>query len=249
MRSYVFLVVMSLGVAGCGRSGATLPERPPGVPIAYVALGDSYPAGGGPVAGVSYVDHYEELIEERSGAPVDVTDLSVSGATTDDLSSAIATPDAQAALREAHLVTITIGGNDFLQATGTCRTLACFQPVLGDIQRRLTAVAGQVRSKAPSALILMTNYPDPVAGNPAALGFLGYGTFEDARAISRRSSELVCSVAERHDMTCVDVYRAFNGEAGEDSAWDQGLLAEDIIHPSAEGHRLIAELLCDITCG
>jgi lysophospholipase L1-like esterase len=244
------VLVVTLALTGCDRGPRTsLPEPPPGAPLAYVALGDSYPAGGGPVGGESYVDHYEDLIEQRTDTEVEVTDLAVSGATTADLLTTISGPDERAALQEAQLVTITIGGNDFLQTAGACRTeMACFDETLDEIEDRLIEVAGRVRVEAPGALILMTNYPDVVAGNPAALSFLGYGSFEIAREISMRSSELVCSVAEDHDMTCVDVYRAFNGADGEASAWEEGLLATDIIHPSPEGHRLIARLLCDLAC-
>ena len=177
-----------------------------------------------------------------------VTDLAVSGATSADLLTTIAVTEARAALSDAQLITITIGGNDFLQGAGACRTLVCLEPLLSDIERRLNEVAAQVRTYAPDALILMTNYPDVVAGNPAALSVLGYGSFEVAREVAVRSSDLVCSVAERHDFVCVDIYRAFNGPQGDESPWDEGLLAEDIIHPSPEGHRLIARLLCEIAC-
>ena len=244
------LLAASLGAAGCDRGpGTSLPEPPPGAPLTYVALGDSYPAGGGPVGGESYVDHYEDLIEQRSDTEVAVTDLAVSGATTTDLLSTISGAEEKAALRQAQLVTITIGGNDFLQSAGACRTqMDCYDATLTEIEGRLLEVAARVRAEAPGALILMTNYPDVVAGNPSALSFLGYGSFETAREISKRSSDMVCSVAQRHGMTCVDVYRAFNGPDGEASAWEEGLLAIDIIHPSSEGHRLIARLLCDLAC-
>ena len=244
------LVAVTLSSTACDRGPRTpLPEPAPGIPLTYVALGDSYPAGGGPVGGESYVDHYEDLIERRSETEVEVTDLAVSGATTADLLTTISGAEAKTALQQAHLVTVTIGGNDFLQAAGECRTdLACLNGTVDDIEVRLVEVATRVRAEAPDALILMTNYPDVVAGNPAALSFLGYGSFEAAREVSMRSSEMVCSVAERNDMTCVDVYRAFNGNDGRTSAWGEGLLAVDIIHPSAEGHRLIARLLCDFVC-
>ena len=251
MRLWIgVLLVATLGSSACDRGPLTpLPEPPPGAPLAYVALGDSYPAGGGPVGGESYVDHYEDLIEQRNDSEIQVTDLAVSGATTADLLTTISGAEARAALRQAQLVTITIGGNDFLQAAGACRTeMACLNETVAEVEERLIEVAGRVRAAAPDALILMTNYPDVVAGNPPALSFLGYGSFEAAREVSMRSSEMVCSVAERHGMTCVDVYRAFNGEDGETSAWKEGLLAVDIIHPSAEGHRLIARLLCDLAC-
>lgn len=244
------LLIVAVSLGGCDRGPRTsLPNPPAGEPLSYVALGDSYPAGGGPVDGESYVDHYEDLIEQRSGTEVEVTDLAVSGATTADLLTSISGAEEKAALGRAQLVTITIGGNDFLQTAGSCRTeMACFEETLARIEDRLTEVAERVRAEAPTALILMTNYPDVVAGNPAALSFLGYGSFGTAREIAMRSSEMVCSVAERHGMTCVDVYGAFNGPDGQTSAWEEGLLAIDIIHPSAEGHRLIARVLCDLAC-
>lgn len=246
----MLLLTALLGLVGCDRGPQVpLAEPSPGAPLNYVALGDSYPAGGGPVGGESYVDHYEDLIEARSDLEVEVNDLSVSGATTADLLSTISGAEQRAALQGAQLVTITIGGNDFLQSAGACRTdMACFDETLAAIEQRLVDVAKQVRSSAPAALILMTNYPDVVAGNPSALSFLGYGSFETAREISMESAEMVCSVAERHDMTCVDVYGAFNGEDGKTSAWQEGLMAVDIIHPSSEGQRLIADLLCDLAC-
>lgn len=249
-RWIVALIVACLGFTGCDRGPqTTLPEPSPGAPLAYVALGDSYPAGGGPVGGESYVDHYEELIEQRANTEVEVTDLAVSGAATADLLTTISGAEERAALDRAQLVTITIGGNDILQTVEACRgEMVCFDETLAQIEDGLIRVAARVRAEAPAALILMTNYPDVVAGNPAALSFLGYESFETAREISMRSNEMVCSVAERHGMTCVDVYGAFNGEDGKTSAWQEGLLATDILHPSTEGHRLIARLLCDLAC-
>jgi len=243
------LLIVGFGLAGCDRGSETvLPAPPAGEALSYVALGDSYPAGGGPVSGESFVDHYEDLIEQNSGIEVEVTDLAVNGATTEDLLAAISSPQQRAGLTGAQVITITIGGNDFLQTARTCTEPACFEGVLVEIEDRLNVIAARVRDAAPDALILMTNYPDVMAGSAAALAFLGFGSAEVARDISMRSNEMICAVADRHGMRCVDVYGAFNGADGEASARDKGLLANDIIHPSEEGHRLIAQLLCDIAC-
>ncbi len=241
--------VALLGALGaCDRAPGETPERAPGEPLRYVALGDSYPAGGGPVGGVSFVDHYERLVQQQ-GTDISVTDLSVNGATTADLEMVLDEASNQAALRDAHMITDTIGGNDFLHEAPACRVRACYEGLLDRIQDRLDQVAGRIRELAPEAAVLMTNYPDPVAGNPRAVAVLGPGSMMMARDVFAKGADLVCNVAARHHIACVDVYAAFNGEDGQSSAYQRGLLSHDVIHPSAAGHRLIAQLLCDVTCG
>ena len=53
-----------------------------------------------------------------------------------------------------------------------------------------------------------------------------------------------CSSAEHVGILCADVARAFNGANTSDSAFAKGLIGSDAFsHPSAKGHRLIAQIL------
>ncbi|MQS15444.1 SGNH/GDSL hydrolase family protein [Streptomyces kaniharaensis] len=186
-----------------------------GEPVRFVALGDSLTEGvGDPVA-----DGWRgwAAVLARSLAPegtgVEFTNLARSGALTVDLT----TSQLPAALAQRpELAAVVVGGNDTLRAGFDIRRTT----------RELDATLGEL--SAHGAQLLTACLPDPGAllRLPAPL----------ARPLARRMravNTVVHALTARH--------RAVHLHIAE-LPWheERRLLSADRLHPSAEGHRLIA---------
>jgi len=125
----------SLGAAAAVPAAATSS-------LEYVALGDSYSAGLGltpttrlpvPKCGQSEVN-FPHRVAEQLG--LDLTDVSCSGATTADITTAAqfdgANPQLDALSDSTDIVTLTIGGNDlgFVTVAATCAAASAEGPLL-----------------------------------------------------------------------------------------------------------------------
>ena len=98
-----------------------------GSSINYVALGDSVALGVNPYGevGYSYADYFKDYLEENGKLGMYTKDFAVSGYTTSDIISDINTNkeinvngksvNIRECLREADIVTISIGANDFMK--------------------------------------------------------------------------------------------------------------------------------------
>ncbi|MFJ5117344.1 SGNH/GDSL hydrolase family protein [Kitasatospora sp. NPDC088548] len=200
---------------GAGRRGAPAGARRVGGPVRFVALGDSLTEGvGDPVA-----DGWRgwAAVLARSLAPAEVgvefTNLARSGALAVDL--AAEQLPAALALRP-QLAAVVVGGNDTLRAGFDIRRTA----------RELDAVLGELSGSG--ARLLTACLPDPgtLLRLPQPL----------ARPLARRMhavNTVVHALSARH--RTVHLHLA-------ELPWSaqRHLLSVDRLHPSAEGHRLIA---------
>lgn len=93
--------------------------------VTYTALGDSIAYGTGATDGIGYTDMLNAHLERKFGEGMYIN-LSADGVNSDDLLAALMTPGdpfgVQAAVYDAAIITISIGGNDllgpFLEALG-----------------------------------------------------------------------------------------------------------------------------------
>ena len=234
-----------------------------------MALGSSFAAGPGiePAAdrrtGRS-ARNYARLLGQRLDARV--TDLSVSGATTDTLLAGEVPPDAD-------LVTITAGGNDLGYVGGLMRTAMSGRlrahrltrplgrrlardavPVAGpaDVERVATGlarVAGTARERASGCRVVFVDYltllgPD-TAWTPAT-------PFEPAqiaafRLVAARLAEAFAAAAERTGADLVRASELSAGHAlGSAEPWVTGFrlpMRPVPFHPNAAGMRAVADEL------
>jgi len=151
---------------------------------AYVALGDSYSAGNG--AGnydSSSGDCHRSFsaypyLWKNAHAPSSFADTACSGAvTTDVLNNQLGPLNSSTGL-----VTITIGGNDagFADVMTTCvtgsdstcvnRVNTAENYVRNTLPGRLDAVYNAIRSRAPSARVVVLGYPDMYTLNTFCIG-------------------------------------------------------------------------------
>lgn len=227
--------------AGAGQ--ATASDHTP-TEVVYLALGDSIAAGVGasPAADRGYAALLADHLDARFGGPVRRVNLAVPGETTgsmltgDQLARAVrAIVAARRTGVEIGAVTLTIGANDLLRA-GSTRGLrdaalatirANLATILGDLHGALTSPGA-----APAAALVVTGYYDPtesprdIDGSDGWwLALLDATLAEQARAVGAR---------------WVDVAAAF-GERTRELTW----YPRDI-HPTDEGHAVIAEAIWDV---
>ncbi|MFH8384388.1 SGNH/GDSL hydrolase family protein [Kitasatospora sp. NPDC018058] len=210
---------MSLLNAGPDRSAEERPAT--GELLRFVALGDSLTEGIGDQVGEEWRGWAAVLAYSLAprGQKVEFTNLAYSGALTADL-AARQLPAAMA--RRPQLAAVVVGGNDTLRSGFDIRRTAL----------ELDATMGEL--SAHGAVLLTACLPDPgtLLRLPAPL----------ARPLARRMravNTVVHALTARHRAVHLHIVEL---------PWcaQRRLLSVDRLHPSAEGHHLIARRFHDL---
>ena len=250
-RRFAFALATALAVTGCSTGGEAQHKN---ARWDYVALGDSVPYGVGDVAGRSFVGIYAHFIEEDTGASVRVHNLATGGGTAGDLLAQLrGDPKIRRALKGAEILTISIGGNDLESHLGDYASnrcggpdnQMCFRAAVAAFKPTWAAILAEVlRLREDKSIIRVTNDYNPFPGNVRAAANLGKGINDVFTHYLRQLNQQRCSSADHVGILCADVAKAFNGAKTNESAFAKGLIGTDeFSHPSAKGHRLIAQIL------
>ena len=235
----------------------------------YVAMGSSYAAGPGisvpadqpPTRCARSRDNYAHQVARRLGLLL--TDVSCSGATTDDVLGPWHELPAQigAVTPATRLVTLTIGGND-LNYVGNLNAASCratsslcpaFQPPdeahYVALERALHAIVGEIHTRAPQARIVFVEYPAVLPGDGTCAKTPMTGDEADMlRATAARLVAITDAVAGAEK---VEVLRFSVHSTGHDACaadpWIAGYLdasgqrARVPYHPNLEGMTAVAD--------
>jgi hypothetical protein len=247
----------------------------------YVALGDSYTAGplipgtpGLPLGCIRSSNNYPHIADRQLG--LTLRDVSCSGAKTDDMTQPQGVspgpnpPQFNALSANASLVTLGIGGNDigFTSIAEDCFSASPFGTPCQDkyvvggvdtISQRIQATAPKVaavlqgiRQRAPSARVLVVNYPAilPDTGRgcwplvPVTPGDVPY-----LRAKEKELNAMLSTQAAANGATVVNWYGA---SIGHDSCkapgvkWVEGPVPTSPaapVHPNLLGMQGVAPLV------
>jgi lysophospholipase L1-like esterase len=264
------LLAAALGVlalvVGCSPSEPPPPETPSPTPTlssspspvapstgpTYVALGDSFTAGGliGSIQQRGFrcgrsTQNYPSIVATTLGLPL--TDVSCGGAGSADVLGGSRGLPAQidAVTPRTRVVTVSIGGNDFnlyakliricsllsgpKEATGSpCRDRLDREitPAIPSIGTRVGDVLGKVRAKAPDATVLLVGYPRlmPTSGSCRDAPY----SPADVAWVASLESQLASamrSAARQRDVAFVPMHSMSKGHdvcQGHD-AWVNGL--------------------------
>lgn len=220
----------------------------------YVALGDSYSSG----TGAGSYDPDSGLCNRSANAypklwaASHVTDsfrfVACSGATT----TSVASGQLGALRSSTTLVSITVGGNDagFGNVMQTCvlqSHSACLSAVNSaknymttTLPGKLDSVYGQIRSKAPSARVVVVGYPRLYKIVSVCAGLSN----TKRNALNGAADTLdttIASASGRAGFTFSDVRDEFAGHelcSGEDWLNSVTIPISSSYHPTAKGHRL-----------
>jgi lysophospholipase L1-like esterase len=197
--------------------------------VLYVALGDSIAAG----TGMRNAEKacYGAIVANTNSYTF--VNHAVLGHKTVDLLGVLARDDVRADLKKADVISISIGGNDFLNG-GMYRMLfdarvrgnyAWMDRLLATFRENFLEVVAQIKVLNPTALLLVQTLYNPKQGSQRAIYQKGLdginGVFRQYLAAHPGSYEIV------------DVAPVIES--------DKDLLALDNVHPSAKGHVAIAE--------
>ena len=133
-------------------------------------------------------------------------------------------------VQKADIISISIGGNDFLRGNlaGVIRDvqngdLSSAQAVIAALKENFNAIIERIRALNPNAVILMQTQYNPLEGKPL-------GDVYDV-AIGMINDMVLDEQDGRYEI--VDNFSAFRGK--------EGLIAFDNIHPNAAGNIVIAQ--------
>ncbi|NMH99394.1 SGNH/GDSL hydrolase family protein [Pseudonocardia acidicola] len=208
----------------------------------YVALGDSYSAGplipvqtGEPTGCLRSTGNFPSLVAKTLGV-AGFTDVSCSGATTDDFTApqpvplGANPPQFDALEADADLVTLTIGGNDigFASIIQECATRSPREPLgaacrdfytaggTDELAARIEATApkvaaalAEITERAPHARTLLVGYPAllPDSG-PGCFPVVPFSAGDVAylRATEKRLNAMLAAQARKAGVDYVDTY-------------------------------------------
>jgi lysophospholipase L1-like esterase len=248
------LVVLLTGCGSSERGGHTAAQPsvtdPSQRAVTVVALGDSDATGAGDPSGRGWVGRYGGLLQTRLDSPVRVDNQAVEGKTSQQLLEEV-TNDAglQRTLADADVILIGIGGADLnagdnALSEGRCQGRNCYTAILRRFDSNISAIAGEVRRLAPSALVRAISLPDVFPGAGAVIPAFITADISLYEVKAQRTS--VCRAMSANGGRCADAVRAFNGPSGKADAYRPGLVTRDpCCYPSGKGQQWIARLLID----
>jgi len=218
-------------VAGDGRDGPEPDKEDKHLDI--VALGDSLTTGMGDHAGLGYVGRLKNRLEEAGDRPVRLlNNLAVNGYRTDQLLADLDKPSVAAAIRNADLILLTIGGNDLFRSlrdgldAPDGLTVDGLRAAVREPAERLGRILDRLAAIRPEALVVCVGLYNPFADLD--------GTRETSAAVAEWNA-----AASRHALRHPNVL--FVPVADLFERHPERYLYTDHFHPNAEGYERIAE--------
>lgn len=216
-----------------------------------MALGDSSTTGSGAPPGEGWVDAYAQLIRDGQRKDVEVHNLAVNGTTSVALLSRLTTSaTTRDALAAADIVVIgccaDLNAGDEALFAGECEGTDCYEQILNTFDENVDAIVSEVvaiRGAKPTVIRAITP-PNVLPGAEDVIPEII--TAEIGLYQTRRVRDGICAAMEAHGGECIDSMTAFNGPDGTGDAYRTGLITKtECCYPTAEGQRLMAELLYD----
>ena len=262
LKSFAVIGVVALAIGGV-TAGSVLAGQ--SSPTHYIAMGDSVAAGQGATVEdqFGYVGLFNRFYRVDHRGAERQAGLAVPGETSsslagDQLSRAVEVINNEDT--NVEVVTVTIGGNDFLPLIRTepCATnpagSACQQVVAetlgefaGNYQGILTVLSTALASDPGDERVLVTTYYNPFDGTGSPFDaptdgiLLGIDGKIDCAANSADPrnagiNDLITCIGSAFGATAVDIYPLFS-----DKALALTHIGEGDIHPNDDGYEIIAE--------
>ncbi|WP_166241491.1 GDSL-type esterase/lipase family protein [Paenibacillus turpanensis] len=200
--------------------------------INIVALGDSLTRGTGDETGKGYVGYTQEKLSKLYKKPVFVlANYAVSGYTSTQLLQDLQSKSGIAdTLKQAHVVLLTIGGND-LFAFGTEPSLEKVRANVEPTLDRLKQILTLLHEVNPKARVIYVGLYNPFIDIPE-LRILSL----EAAAWNNKAYEIV---HQWEQMTMVPTYDLFEQRVSD-------YLSSDHFHPNGLGYERIAERIVQV---
>lgn len=197
----------------------------------YLVLGDSIGVG----AGVINPDEasYGRIVADTNG--YNYENHAVSGYSTGALLAHMMLPNVKSSIKEADIISLSIGGNDFLTSNmvqlgfeaAVLDEFSTFDKIAESFYENYCKIIAEIRELNPDAVILAQTLYNPM--DNAITGFYQQGVDRLNAGYRRYLKENPGSIV------IVDVAKAFEGHPE--------YIANDCVHPNAQGNVVIAKLV------
>lgn len=200
--------------------------------IVYTALGDSLTVGTGAFFSHGFVQRYAYLTEKALSRPIQVDVIAKNGMSSSELVDVIIkNPNIRSSILKANILTITIGGNDLLQANRLFQetgNFQVFQSALQQLKNNLTTILSEIS--------LLKSY----SSTPYFVRIIGlynpYPRLPYSQYVVEHFNRVLSSFTTNNNIVkIVNISHLFNNK--------QQLLSLDRLHPNKIGYQLIAEQL------
>lgn len=182
---------------------------------AYAALGDSFTAGRDSIDAERWADLLAAGMR-RVNPRLRYENLAVDGATSAEVLEGQVD---EALALEPDFITVICGANDVLLAT---------RPDVEGYAKNFDAILRRLREGAPEAMLVTATAPE-------GWQFMDLRPRTEARLIeaTKELNDITRAAAERYGVLCLPV-------AGHPALRDPATFSADGLHPSSEGHQLVA---------
>ncbi|CAM3626511.1 SGNH/GDSL hydrolase family protein [Marinicrinis lubricantis] len=202
--------------------------------IEYAAIGDSLTAGYGVPAEKSFVSQYAKLLQKRMSCTVNTHNFGVSGATTKEIFEHVqGDSNIQGVLKQAHVISITAGGNDLIQGAKRFLSSESYWPLnraLASVRKHLKKLLRLIedlkQGKPDHYVILLLELYNPVP------------EMDDARFFIQKFNSIIHSF-QSESVQVVPAQQAFEARSAS-------LLGPDYVHPNEDGYLLMAHAAASI---
>lgn len=195
----------------------------------YLALGDSLTVGIGSLFGSGFVPLYQKRLEYHLRSTVLVSNQGINGLTSQRLLSMVKYNQyLRNLIVHADIITISIGGNDLIQAARSTRwnlSSPLFTQTLDVCEHNMREILSQIQSlkKDSPYFIRLVGLYNPLSKNEAAYHWV------------KQYNDFLTSL-DSHKIATAQLLYAFQGRERE-------LLFLDKVHPSSKGYRVIESQL------
>lgn len=195
----------------------------------YAAIGDSLTVGTGALLGTGFVLLYRRMIEMNVRTFVSVDNMGVNGLTSEELLHMVSNyARVRQAVREADVITMTIGGNDLIRtfkASGGIPGAERMTQVLGETRNNVSQIMKQIRQlkRGHRYMIRTVGLYNP------------YPRSAEAAYWVKQYNSFLNGVGSGY-YGCAQVYDQFEGRERDLLFWDR-------VHPNSRGYRVIADQL------
>jgi lysophospholipase L1-like esterase len=239
-----------LATTGAGgtadRETTSLPATPSpgGKALRVVALGDSVTSGAACDC-AAFPGIYGHLLSQRTGVPVTVENLGVSGLDSEGLLKQLDESGTAKAVSAADVDLVTIGANDFGDhhdevVAATC-SADCVNDELEQLSSDMRGILQRIRAlrtgKPTTALV--TGYWNVFEDGEVARQNFSADGIAATVDLTKKVNAVIAAATISEGATSVDLAGPFQRESTDVT----DLLAPDGDHPDAAGHELIAQTL------
>ncbi|GGK32253.1 spore germination lipase LipC [Caldalkalibacillus thermarum] len=200
-------------------------------PLLYVALGDSLTVGIGTLFKPGFVQQYKKKAEHALKRNIQLKSYAKNGTTSTDIRHIMSNAQLQHDLQRAHLITLSVGGNDLRKASKpflkTCHETV-LQQALKEFRRNMSHIMTMIstlkKDQKQGYIIRLLEIYNP------------YPHLKVAEKWIKKFNQELKRFEEQPTVKVIPVYKAFKGREGQ-------VLWIDRLHPNAKGYEVIAEEL------